>query len=57
MGKETFKNKIKRWVSRIGWILFLWGIEKTTEKYRKEIQLQENAFDSLSNDKPLDEVT
>lgn len=47
MGKETFENRIKRWISGIGWILFLWGIGKTAEKYWKEIQLQENSFDPL----------
>lgn len=47
MGKETLGNKIRRWVSAIGWILFLWGIGKTAEEYWKEIQLQENAFGPL----------
>lgn len=47
MGKETFENRVKKWVSGIGWVLFLWGLGKTAEEYWREIQLQENAFVGL----------
>lgn len=46
MSEETIKEKIKGWISGVGWRMFLWGIEKTAEEYWKEIQRQENALDN-----------
>lgn len=49
MGKKTFFNKIKQYVSSIGWKLFIWGLDISEEDYWERIYQQEKYYKIKNN--------
>ena len=47
MGEETILEKIRDFISRVSFKIYLWSIQRTAEQYWNEIYLQEKAIEEL----------
>ena len=46
------ENRIKDFIQKIGWRMFIWGLGMTEEDYWADIYTQEKMFRKTSKDKP-----
>lgn len=49
MRKQNLFEKLKSWISSLGWNMFIWGLDITQEEYWERIYQQEKEFKKRNN--------